>query len=212
MLNSRRGFSKVFFVVALVAIIMVALFFVKNLSKSNGNFTNIKPMYGAEDYKSYITNRSEEIKKIDETFVRSALSQKNLVDATDGIFGGALSYIEKDPKDFDTAMKRCNQVWLLDHERYTAYLCFGMILREKGDSSQAQTYFLRAAERANENLKDVTIDETNRERITYSLIYIYMELGKYEEARKLLNSGNIKDVKLKAQLREIDATLKIKGF
>ncbi len=56
----------------------------------------------------------------------------------------AWSYYNK--KDFETAMKRFNQTWLLDHNNADVYWGFGLLLRERGQHNEALKMYDKALE------------------------------------------------------------------
>jgi len=60
-----------------------------------------------------------------------------------------MSYVETGwkylhQKDFDTAMKRFNQAWLLDDKSPVVYYSFGYLLAKKGDFGDAASFYKKA--------------------------------------------------------------------
>ncbi|KKR31772.1 MAG: Tetratricopeptide TPR_1 repeat-containing protein [Candidatus Falkowbacteria bacterium GW2011_GWF2_39_8] len=101
----------------------------KSQSAATGNVeVNTLPMYGGMDK----TESIDEFKKLgNQRFVES----KNTVE---------LGWQYYNQKDFDTAMKRFNQAWMLDQENPDVFWGFGIISAEKGNIDDAIKYLKMA--------------------------------------------------------------------
>lgn len=97
-------------------------------------YTNEKPMYGYSNYEEYISNRTDEIRIIDEKLLNSVseiIKNKsvegvtNIKEATGHSCDLALTYYQKGDKE--TAMKRYNQAWLIDHTHPCSYEGFALL-------------------------------------------------------------------------------------
>lgn len=99
---------------------------------------NTVPMYGG-------TNKTESQKQADDEFVKNATE-------TMGSREKAIEYtVQKawelnDKNDLDTAMKRFNQVLLLDPNNADAYFGFGVISGKRGQIDEAIKYLHKALE------------------------------------------------------------------
>ena len=89
---------------------------------SNKYASNLEPMYGGVE-------KLPAHKKADEEFIQSILSAGDLRSGTTHIAGRGWSYLDKG--DWKTAMKRFNQVWLLDPDYYEAYWGFSAVLHKQ---------------------------------------------------------------------------------
>ena len=135
-------------IIILAVVILIFMFvgqFINIVSKefSATNYSDTKPMYGALNYEDYIANRSPELKKADDYFVKEIIATDGSSKAAfkDGILL-AISYLSK--KDTDTAMKRCNEAWLIDNTNFNVSWCYGLVLDSTKNFEQAAFYFEKA--------------------------------------------------------------------
>lgn len=161
---------------------------------------NTKPMYGE-------ITKSAEHKKIDEVFVKDCLDKFGSIDSSVNVYTDyAWSYFYNN--DLKTAMKRFNQVWLLDSEFPDSYFGFAALMEMQGNipaterfyklgmekdktKQRAQICFHRIAD-CKEQLQDYKgtieayekISELNpTDLIAFKKIgYYQMQMGNYEKA------------------------------
>ncbi len=155
-----------FFIIVLVIIGIIFIDYHRNQNKvyniqdSVYRYNNLLPMYGAKSYEEYIQNRGSYLEKIDNEFIKSVtnngvLSNKN---AGQGIVNTAFELIHLDN---DTAMKRLNQIWLLDNNNPNIYIGFGFILFPRGEYERSIEYLEKALELySNEYMDDYTLLHT----------------------------------------------------
>lgn len=99
---------------------------------------NTLPMYGGVD-------RTESQKQVDDEFVKNVIEATGSREKTvEHIVQRAWELYYKD--DLDTAMKRFNQVWLLDPNNADAYFGFGIISGKKSQTDDAIKYLQKALE------------------------------------------------------------------
>lgn len=149
MKNSQKGSTTLWVSLAILVVLVTVIFIVgarnnSQTSQTQGmDYPNTKPMYGALNYGDYITNRGSERQKADDSFLKEIIG---IDGSTKAAFKDAIlqawSYVVK--KDVDTAMKRCNQAWLIDNTNFNVYWCYGSILDLKQDYNQSVLYFDKA--------------------------------------------------------------------
>jgi len=94
---------------------------------------NTKPMYGE-------VKKSLEHKNIDEDFIKECLLQFGSIDSSiASISDNAWRYYYNN--DLETAMKRFNQVWLLNPEYPDSYFGFASLLESQGKYSEAKRFY-----------------------------------------------------------------------
>ncbi len=103
------------------------------------NINNTKPMYGE-------VPKSEDYKKIDEEFIQNCLKECKTIDsAVNEHIKNAWWYFYHD--SLQTAMKRFNQVWLLNPNFPDSYFGFAALLETQGNNSEAQRFYAMALEK-----------------------------------------------------------------
>ncbi|RYZ19913.1 MAG: tetratricopeptide repeat protein, partial [Sphingobacteriales bacterium] len=94
---------------------------------------NLRPMYGN-------VVKTPEYKKIDDKFRDASLAQFGSSDSAVKVYiDAAWRYFYN--KDVVTAMKRFNQVWLLDEDCPDAYFGFGALTEIQGKKAEADGYY-----------------------------------------------------------------------
>jgi tetratricopeptide (TPR) repeat protein len=94
---------------------------------------NTKPMFGE-------VPKTKEHIEIDQQFIEESLSQFGTVDSSiKSTLDNAWSYFYHN--DLITAMKRFNQVWLLDPEYPDSYFGFAALLEMKNKNSEAERFY-----------------------------------------------------------------------
>ena len=104
---------------------------------------NTKPMYGEVemDYRYVAINND---------FIKRSIDDYNSIDnAARNYLGMAWAYYAK--KDFSTAMKRFNQVWLLNPELPNVYFGFAALLETQNNKSESERFYKIAFEKCNDN-------------------------------------------------------------
>jgi tetratricopeptide (TPR) repeat protein len=96
------------------------------------------PMYGQP-----AIPRPEFLKKADEDFIKEAVAGLGSREvASQTWFARAEQYMQK--RDFDLAMRRYNQSWLLNPNNYQPYWGFGRVLLERGKYEEASQHLEKA--------------------------------------------------------------------
>lgn len=105
---------------------------------------NIYPMYGDKA-------RCTRLKKVDENYILAATegNNGNRQIAAGRITWNGFYYFLKG--DFDTAMKRFNQAWLLTPDESNVYWNFALLLNKQGKSDLAKTMLDKAGKSSNVN-------------------------------------------------------------
>ena len=94
---------------------------------------NLQPEYGN-------IQKSDAMKREDDVFISTALQSDTTVQkASDHLVRLGFTYLYRG--DFETAMKRFNQAWLLDPKNENAYWGFGAIYFSFGDYKEALNQF-----------------------------------------------------------------------
>ncbi|HCO66251.1 MAG TPA: hypothetical protein DIT04_00585 [Dysgonomonas sp.] len=118
--------------------ILVMLVFIScsgNMNKPD----NTKPMYGE-------VAKSPEYQKIDDEFKLMCLQKfGSLYDAALAHAGFAWDYVDKN--DFKSAMKRFNQVWLLDPSLPDSYYGFAFIMKMQNKQTDYERFYKMALEK-----------------------------------------------------------------
>lgn len=152
-------------------------------------FSNLQPMYGASSYEEYTQKRSITRRDADEKFVSTIVAEAGSVKvARDEVSQGAYTFLQGDDKDFDTAMKRCNQVWLIDHINFVAYWCYAYILNEKGEIDQSKLYSQKAISALKDSINGTGLSEVERPYAMLNLAGMYESVSDYKNARLQLLS------------------------
>ncbi|MCX6715408.1 MAG: tetratricopeptide repeat protein [Candidatus Taylorbacteria bacterium] len=130
-------------VIIIVFLVGLGIYSLINAGVSRVTFSNTQPMYGALSYDDYVARRGSTLKAVDDNFVAMIVEKKG---STKNALGDAYKlagdYIEA--KDFDTAMKRCNQAWLIDHTSYYPYWCYSGVFIFRNDLEQAALHLEKA--------------------------------------------------------------------
>jgi len=113
------------------------LLFFTNSSFANAD-SSLLPMYGGEDRK----NNVEILKKDNEFIVKSTRSYSSREHAAEG-------YVERgfemySQNNFDKAMQRFNQAWLLNPDNAYIYLGYGLLYNNEKKPCMAVTMFMQA--------------------------------------------------------------------
>lgn len=101
----------------------------KNQTSTTSVEVNTLPMYGGMD-------KTESINEFKKT-----LGDQRFADSKHAVELGWQYY---NKKDFDTAMKRFNQAWMLDQENPDVYWGFGIVSAEKGNIDDSIKYLKMA--------------------------------------------------------------------
>lgn len=125
-----------------LVVIIIILVFLQLRDNSPFVFSNTEPMFGAKSYSQYVSKRTPEMKTGDEAFIADTTKNQTKVEAIKGLVQQGWSSISKN--DFDTAVMRFNQVWLLDQNNFNVYWGYGAILGNKGDLQKSADYFDKA--------------------------------------------------------------------
>lgn len=126
-LLNQKGFSPIFIIIGIVVLLVIG-FLGYNLKFKNQSKPayNTQIMYGYKDYDEYLSKRSDFVKRVDERFINSEIkSQKtqNRGELSQVFCTIGLDLLAK--RDFETAIKRFNQAWLLDHNQPCVYALYG---------------------------------------------------------------------------------------
>jgi tetratricopeptide (TPR) repeat protein len=184
--------------------ILLLLIIIGLLSCKNGingqNVDNTKPMYGE-------VPKSDEYKKADEDFKKECLDRYKTIDnSVDSLTNNAWIYFYNN--DLKTAMKRFNQVWLLNPAFPDSYFGFAALMDMQNNKTESARFYKMGIEKdkdknrthicyqriadCKEQLKDfkgaidaytkiTVIDPTNA--FAYKKIgYFQMEFGSFDEA------------------------------
>lgn len=112
-----------------------------SFSSRNELSANEMPMYGFSSYEQYLKERTPAIAQVDDDFVKSIIEKKGSKKAAvDDAASLGWYYLTK-KGDPSTAMKRCNQAWLIDQDNFNVYWCYGAILGSAGNFVQSSLYF-----------------------------------------------------------------------
>lgn len=95
------------------------------------------PMYGHPD-----REKPDHLKKADEEFIKAATAEQTRAEASD--YYAAKGWEFGGKGDYETAMKRFNQAWLLNPDSYKPYWGFGLILKQQANLPEAVTNFEKA--------------------------------------------------------------------
>lgn len=118
---------------------------------TNGPRIDNIPMYGQPEIE-----RPANLKKADEDFIVSATSKfGSRTKASQAWFNEAEQYMSE--RNFDVAMRRYNQSWLLDPENYQPYWGFGRVLLEQGKVNEAILQLESALSRCKDTYQKVAI-------------------------------------------------------
>ncbi len=94
---------------------------------------NTKPMYGE-------VKKSEEYIKSDEEFIKESINKFGTIDSSINVYIDiAWKYFYHN--DLNTAMKRFNQVWLLNNEFPDSYFGFAALLEMQGNKTESQRFY-----------------------------------------------------------------------
>jgi tetratricopeptide (TPR) repeat protein len=94
---------------------------------------NKKPMYGEVE-------KNESYKQVDQDFKKESLAQFGSIDSSVKVYiDHAWRYFYHN--DLNTAMKRFNQVWLLDSQFADSYFGFAALMEMQQDKSQAERFY-----------------------------------------------------------------------
>lgn len=131
--------KKIIIPIMILAVVILVVWIV--LSKSTD--INTVPTYGGIE-------KNDQQKQADEKFVRQSIetmgSREKAIEAT-----VQKAWEFSDKNDLDNAMKRFNQVLLLDPNNAEAYFGFGVISGKKGQIDEAIKYLQKALELAPDN-------------------------------------------------------------
>jgi tetratricopeptide (TPR) repeat protein len=101
------------------------------LSRAESDSTDLLPMYGQPKI-----TRSDELKKADDAFIRdNTLRYGGRQNASSALVAQGWSAVRV--HDYDLAMRRFNQGWLLNPKSYSAFWGFGAVLSQKGKFTEA---------------------------------------------------------------------------
>ena len=110
--------------------------------------SNELPMYGGFE-------KNQKQKEADELFIRDIVSKAgNRAKGSEEVAKTGWTYFYKD--DLSTAMKRFNQVWLLDQKNPSSYWGFGLVLAKKNKFQQARIMLEKAYELAPDDANLIT--------------------------------------------------------
>ena len=122
--------------------------------------------------------------KADENFLeQAALDFKSRQEASMSYLDDGWRLMKQD--DYNTAMKRFNQAWLLDDKSPIVYLSFGVLMQKKGDANEAANFLEKATELAANN-RDVLALISN----SYSDLYNATKDKKYQKKATELTNKN----------------------
>ncbi len=94
---------------------------------------NTKPMYGNVE-------KSEKYKEIDNRFIETVVKQNGTKDSACKVYVD-FAWRHLSDNDTEVAMKRFNQVWLLNPNNCDAYYGFYATIKFKGNDEEAEKYF-----------------------------------------------------------------------
>ena len=134
-------------------LVLSFVFFASNAGTDDTSSINLLPMYGGEN----VVKTDEQLQS-DKEFIDSVVKEiGSREEASVGISNGAQKWFEQG--DLDTAMKRFNQAWLLDPNNPEPYNGFAEILKQRGDTTEAEKMLKLAQEK--ELLKNTAIVDSN---------------------------------------------------
>jgi tetratricopeptide (TPR) repeat protein len=124
----------------------------------NSGYNNL-PMFGQPGIQ-----RPEHLKEADRWLIAYATAKGgSSEEASDAFISEALRYLQE--KNYDLAMHRFNQAWLLNAENYYAYAGFGKVLFAQGKFGESAEHFQRAI--------DLSKDQPQRHAIVAELGTVY---------------------------------------
>ncbi|HSR88426.1 MAG TPA: hypothetical protein VLL07_05690 [Pontiella sp.] len=86
--------------------------------------------------------KPDHLKKADEEFIKAVTANVSREEASDYYAAKGWEFGRKG--DYDTAMKRFNQAWLLNPDSYKPYWGFGILLKQQANLPEAVTHFEKA--------------------------------------------------------------------
>lgn len=113
--------------------------------------TDTLPMFGQPKI-----NRSEDLKKSDEAFIRDSTLRFGTRQAGSNTLASQGWAAVRAGQD-DVAMRRFNQAWLLNPKNYSVFWGFGAVLSAKGKLSEALEYLETARELVNDPKQRVAL-------------------------------------------------------
>lgn len=157
------------------------------VSNENIQPRNEIPMYGSEPFPDYLVEANEKF------ITRSIESAGTREAAYEHFKNRGWEYFSKG--DHSTAMKRFNQAWLLDRDRYESYWGFALLAASKQDYEQAVKMFTLAYRKNDQNhrlLVDIGLCYTNYALETTDHLtaksYLATSIGFYKKAAALDDS------------------------
>lgn len=143
--------TKIIGVILIAIVLIVIVLSVKNLKEkeTGAGLSNTVPMYGTKDYGDYLAKQSKENLQNDNILIAQVTKEKTKEEASQEAVRLGWKYFFDD--DYDTAMKRFNQAWLLDQSNYNVYWGYGEVLRKKTDFENSVIYFDKALAMYDEN-------------------------------------------------------------
>ena len=113
--------------------------------------TDTLPMFGQPKI-----NRSDDLKKSDEAFIRDSTLRFGTRQAGSNTLA-AQGWVAARAGQDDVAMRRFNQAWLLNPKNYSVFWGFGAVLSAKGKLSEALEYLETARELVNDPKQRVAL-------------------------------------------------------
>jgi tetratricopeptide (TPR) repeat protein len=113
------------------------------VSMPGGSRIDNIPMYGQPEIP-----RPEQLKRADEEFISQASAIGSRERASQIWWAQAEEFMQRD--NFDYAMRRYNQSWLLNPNNYQPYWGFGRVMLQQGKCDEAIRHFSRAKELADD--------------------------------------------------------------
>jgi len=134
----KKFLFSIIFIIGIIALSLITFFAFQMGSFRN---TNIKPMYGFNSYEDYSSNRAFIQSKIDDSFVSEVLnsSASSTAEISNDFTSIGFDYLRQD--DPDTAIKRFNQAWLIDHNNHNAYFGFAIYTATTTGNLASLKYF-----------------------------------------------------------------------
>ena len=136
--RSAGGLWRSFFVGALL--LSCQLLFAAPARPADADPADTLPMFGQPKL-----NRSEDLKKSDEAFIRDSTLRFGTRQAGSNTLA-AQGWVAARAGQDDVAMQRFNQAWLLNPKNYSVFWGFGAVLSAKGKLSEALEYLETARE------------------------------------------------------------------
>lgn len=131
---SQKGYSTIIIIIGVVTLLLIGFLVFNLIFKERGMEqgepeNNTQIMYGYKDYEEYLRNRPKKLKELDEDYTNAIMNTgefKSKAELAQETCELGYEYIKKDDKE--TAIKRFNQAWFVDHNHPCIYAGYGHYL------------------------------------------------------------------------------------